>query len=452
MVAEKIRKAVAPAYLFACLILGGSAQGAWQNMVLQLLGLAIIAFAAATRSTERFPRMAKPPLYLALVAIAVVVLQLVPLPPGLWLTGGRAVIADGFKLIGRPVPPLAISVAPYDSIGTLYSFIPPLALFCAMTRLRAYEPAWIALALVLGTLAGMLLGVVQVASPGANHWYLYPETNFGSAVGFFANAAHMADLLVITLPFVAAFAALARIRDAQASWALRSVLAVVAVVLIAGIALNGALAGYALAAPVIMASLLIVVRPRGLWRRAIAALAGLALIGSLAALAAVGIGASRLGTNAILSVQSRHEILATTGKAIADNLPWGTGLGSFVSVYPLYENADRVTNDYVVHAHNDYAEIALELGIPGIILMIVFLGWWLAAALAPWRTPGAGPFARAASIASAAVLAHSVVDFPLRTAAIGACFAAFCALLADRRIPLKRTPGDLWATRHVVIR
>ena len=30
---------VAPAYLLACLILGGSAQGVWQNMVLQLLGL-----------------------------------------------------------------------------------------------------------------------------------------------------------------------------------------------------------------------------------------------------------------------------------------------------------------------------------------------------------------------------------------------------------------------------
>ena len=37
---------VAPAYLFACLILGGSAQGIWQNMVLQLAGIAIIAWAA----------------------------------------------------------------------------------------------------------------------------------------------------------------------------------------------------------------------------------------------------------------------------------------------------------------------------------------------------------------------------------------------------------------------
>jgi O-antigen ligase len=451
-VAERIRKTVGPAYLFACLILGGSAQGAWQNMILQLLGLAIIAFAAAAPSNKRFLSMAKPPLYIALAAIGLVVLQSVPLPPDLWATGCRTVIATGFKLLGQPVPALPISVAPYASISSLFSFIPPLALFCGMTRLRAYEPTWIALAMVLGTLAGVLLGVIQVANPGSTHWYLYPETNFGSAVGFFANSAHMADLLVITLPFVAALAAVARTREIQGYWASALVLAGLGFVLVVGIALNGALAGYALALPVIIASLLIVIRPHSRWKKAIAAVAALTMIGSLGGLAATGIGAGKLGSNAVISVQSRYDILATTGRAITDNLPWGTGLGSFVRVYPLYENADRVTNDYVIHAHDDYAEIALELGVPGIILMIIFLGWWVAAALAPWRVAGGGPFARAASIASTAVLAHSLVDFPVRTAAISACFAAFCALLADRRIPLRRSPEDLWTTRHVVIR
>ena len=43
---SRARAMVAPAYLFACLILGGSAQGVWQNMILLLAGLAIIAWAA----------------------------------------------------------------------------------------------------------------------------------------------------------------------------------------------------------------------------------------------------------------------------------------------------------------------------------------------------------------------------------------------------------------------
>ena len=42
-----VKSLVAPVYLLACLILGGSAQGIWQNMLLQLAGLAIIAWAAA---------------------------------------------------------------------------------------------------------------------------------------------------------------------------------------------------------------------------------------------------------------------------------------------------------------------------------------------------------------------------------------------------------------------
>ena len=62
------------------------------------------------------------------------------------------------------------------------------------------------------------------------------------------------------------------------------------------------------------------------------------------------------------------------------------------------------------------------------------------------------PVARAASIASAAILAHSLVDFPLRTAAISAAFAMFAALLADRRQPIASDPGDLRPTRHFVLR
>src|SRR5581483_8764729 len=43
------RSLIAPLYLFGCLILGGSAQGIWQNMVLQLAGVSIVAWALAGR-------------------------------------------------------------------------------------------------------------------------------------------------------------------------------------------------------------------------------------------------------------------------------------------------------------------------------------------------------------------------------------------------------------------
>jgi O-antigen ligase len=134
-------------------------------------------------------------------------------------------------------------------------------------------------------------------------------------------------------------------------------------------------------------------------------------------------------------------------------MPFGSGLGSFENVYHLYEVPEQVTSVYVVHAHNDYAEMALEVGLPGIILMLLFLVWWSLAVWRAWRTNEAGPFARAAAIASAAILIHSIVDFPLRTTAIAASFAMCLALLSSSRAaPPKQDEGELRPARHVVIR
>jgi len=135
-----------------------------------------------------------------------------------------------------------------------------------------------------------------------------------------------------------------------------------------------------------------------------------------------------------------------------DFLPFGSGLGSFRRVYHLYERPEQVTSIYVVHVHDDYVELALETGVAGMIVMALFLAWWAVAVWRVWRTAEAGPFARAASIASGAILVHSLVDFPLRTAAISAVFAMCVALLADRRAPRSKEPSDLRPARHTVIR
>jgi O-antigen ligase len=130
-------------------------------------------------------------------------------------------------------------------------------------------------------------------------------------------------------------------------------------------------------------------------------------------------------------------------------MPFGSGLGSFRNVYRLYERPEQVTSEYVVHAHNDYAELVLELGLAGIVLMILFLAWWTMGVWRAWRSVEVGPFARAAAIASAAVLIHSVADFPLRTAAISACFAMCLALLADSRAAPPKEETQLRRRRHV---
>jgi len=446
-----VKSSVAPAYLLACLILGGSAQGIWQNTLLQLAGLGIIAWAAAT-GDEPLPKSAQALMLILIAAFVIVVLQLIPLPASLWAHGLRMRIAEGYSLLGRPVPSLPLSLTPYASLSTLLAIIPPLAVFCAILRLGAFRASWLAAALLAGAVAGITLGALQVVAPGAaSPWYLYHETNRGVAVGFFANANHMADLLVCGLPFIAALAAGGRSRNIQRYSALLIILAGAALLLVVGIALNGSLAGYTLAVPAIAASILIVAPAQRSVRVPVAIIAGLALVAAVAAMASTSIGSSRIGQEASGSVESRQEILKTTGRAIRDTMPFGSGLGSFVKVYPLYESADHVTPEYVVHAHNDYAELTLELGLAGVLLIGVFLAWWTAAVRAGWRTGGGGPYARAASIASAVILVHSVVDFPLRTAAISATFAMCLGLLINRRPAQRQDPADLRPARHLVV-
>lgn len=452
---DRLREAAAPSYLFLCLLLGGSAQGVWGNMLLQLLGLAIIAWAGAAARAEPLALPAKQLLLLAAAALAWVALQLIPLPASLWThLGGREQIASGYRVLGIPPPAFPISVTPYKSLNSLLTVIPPLAIFCAIVRLKAYRPSWLALAILSGAMAGILLGAMQVASadPQSSPWYLYAQTNWGVAVGFFANANHMAILLVICLPFLAAVLAAGRRLSAQRHSALVALVVATGVVIIVGIALNGSLAAYGLAVPVVLASLLIILPSGSRSRLWLMGIAGLLLLGIVVMLANTNVGATKLAQESVTSVGSREVILDTTSDAIRDFLPLGSGLGSFRDVYQLYERPMEVTNTYVVHAHNDFVEFALETGVPGIVLMLLFLAWWAAAVWRLWGSAEAGPFARAATIASAAILAHSLVDFPLRTAAVGGCFAVFLALLADRRAPLAADKSDLRPTRHFVLR
>ena len=448
---SRARTLVAPVYLFACLILGGSAQGIWANMILQLAGVAIIAWAAMARSDEPLAPSATQLLLLAALAIAVVAIQLIPLPASLWTSiGPRARIAEGFQALGLQTPPEPLSLTPAKTLNALLGLIPPLAIFCAMVRLKAYRPQWLAVALIAGTVAGIALGALQVASSNAtlSPWYLYEDTSVGKGVGFFANADHMATLLVITIPFLAAIISAARTANMQRYSAVVAIAVGVGLLVIVGLALNGSLAGYALTLPVLAASALVILPAGSRLRLAIVAVAVVLMIGAVAALETTAIGSGEIGEHAKSAVESRSDLLATTSRAAADFMPFGSGLGSFPNVYSLYENPQDVSNVYVVHAHNDYVELLLELGIAGAVLILLFLAWWLIAVWRAWRTAEAGPFARAAAIASAAMLFHSAVDFPLRTAAIAACFGLCLALLADSRAAPPKERKELRRRRH----
>lgn len=62
---------------------------------------------------------------------------------------------------------------------------------------------------------------------------------------------------------------------------------------------------------------------------------------------------------------SRFQYWATSLKIILDHFWLGTGIGTYSIVYPQYQ-ADHA-NMFVTHAHNDYLELTVEMGIIGIL-------------------------------------------------------------------------------------
>jgi len=438
-----------PAFLFLCLILGGaSAAGLWANVLLQLLAIMVLFAAAIVRPETPLSRPARQLLVLLALLAGLILVQLVPLPPAIWTAlPGRDHVREGFELVGRPLPWLPISLSPHATIASALWLLPAVAMLLAMLRIGARE-SLVGWAIILATAISVLIGAMQITGGHESPWYFYEITNYGVTVGFFANANHMATLLVVTVPFLGALYMMARSksRTAQKSAGLFVILAGLFALVLVGLVINGSLAGIGLMLPVSAATVLLMFRRRRVPAWALA-LVVLMTVGSVGAVFSGRFDNNLISDDASASVVSRHTTFTTSFEAIKDYFPFGSGIGSFQPIYRLYEDPTLVSTTYINHVHSDWIELVLETGLPGLVLLILFLVWWSRRTAAIWRAPEIDYIARAATIATAAILAHSLVDYPLRTAAIGALFAACCAMMADRRVGAPRG-GQRWPTKR----
>lgn len=422
-------------YFLLCLILGGaSAAGLWANVLLQLIAVLLIALALGVRPRSPPTRSGRRLLILLVAAIGVVLLQLVPLPPALWtMLPGREGVREGFELLNQPLPWLPISLAAHDTIASALWLLPAVAVLLWILKMGVSETllAWI---MVIVMVLSVLVGAMQITGGEASPWYFYQITNYGVTVGFFANANHLATFLIVTVPFLGALymAARARGRSAHKSAGLVVILGGFYGLIVVGLAINGSLAGLGLMLPVTGATLLLLRRGRGVPGWAVALLALLAL-GSVAAVMSDRFDNNLITEEARSDTFSRYTTFTTSFEALKDHLPVGSGIGTFRPVYRLYEDPERVTTTFINHVHSDPIEIVLETGLFGLVLLLLFGAWWVRRTIAIWRAPEPDYFARAATVATAAIMAHSLVEYPLRTAAISVLFAACCALMASGR-------------------
>lgn len=441
-----LRIAIVPAYLFLCLILGGaSAAGFWSNMVLQLIAIPIIAWSLLIRRSTPMSSSSRTLVWLLGLMLLLIGLQLVPLPPAIWTAlPGREGVAAGFAMLDLPLPWLPISLASDATLASALWLLPAIAVLLGIVRLGGFKPSWLAWAIGIVTLLSVALGALQIVGGEGSRWYFYKITNYGVTTGFFSNANHMATLLVSTVPFLAALylTAKRRGRSLQRMSGLIVILGGALTVVFVGLAANRSLAGLGLAIPVLAASLLMILsRKRALPRWPIALVALLA-IGSVAIAFSAPFGNNLTSAEAQASTESRYTSFTRTLEASKDYMPVGSGIGSFQAIYRTHEDPAEVTRFYMNHVHSDLIELILETGVPGVILILLFLYWWSRRAISIWRAEEPDYFARAATIASAAIIAHSLVDYPLRTAGISAIFAMCCALMAEPRARAQKRQSE----------
>lgn len=407
------------------MLLGGASRDApWRLSLVELSALPALYFALRREAPDGQDRA---PLWLWGCLAFIPVAQLMPLPPFIWraLPQGEA-RAEALGLAGLAPGWSPWSLTPRDTLQNLVALLPPFAAFVLTDRLSDFgRRRLIWLLTGLGALS-LVLGMAQWAGGPTHGPYLFAYANRDSPTGLFANRNHEAALVLCLWPLAAA---LARADRADLGQWLAPIL-----ILAGGVSLGvlKSRTGIVLALPVAILSVALYAWRLGRIGPVIGAVvAGLAAVAGVAVFALAPLLA-RFGA----AGEEPRFIGWRIGLQIArDNWPWGSGLGSFDTVYRAYEGPDQVTAVFFQHAHNDVLETAIEAGLPGLLAGGLFLVWWGWSLPKVWRSraaPGGG-VALASVLITLILMVFSVGDYPLRTPSLAVVFACACALISGRR-------------------
>jgi O-antigen ligase len=447
--------------VICCVVVGGGgggshlADGILQFLTLPLLLVSLWRLVDLRSGTVGKIRPLRWELVFCGAVVLVPLLQLVPLPPSIWSAlPNRKPEAFVFDLLGGEMPWMPISVSPEATWLSALSLLPPIAVFLGCLLLSYRERRLMTLVVLSVGLVSVFLALIQVSQGPSNPWHLYGFNSAGEAVGFFANRNHQAALFNTLTPFAAAWAidAAYTAQSRRGRYDAATVLAPVAaltvlIILVSAEGMTRSRAGLGLMIVAIFGAFALAFSDRrarrGSDRRR----------GTGVTPAKVLLGATALAM--VFTVQftlyqvmerfasdplgdGRITFARKTIEAAKAYMPFGSGMGTFVPVYAMLEKPqDAMINVYANRAHDDFLELWLESGVVGIVLIGLFVVWWLLRSVKIWRRAPPGGLeidqllARAATLIIGLLMAHSLVEYPLRTDALAAIMAFACALLID---------------------
>ena len=416
--------------LTAALLAGGGSRGVG-DAVVHLAALPALLLAVMRWQWAPASRAQRVLAVLCASAIALAVLQLLPLPPAIYaMLPGRSDVLAELAQAGQPHGWLPLTLDRWGTVRALLAlmvFTSFWALACTLThdaRLRLLK-----LALILATLTA-LLGYAQSAAGIHSLLRPYDYHHPIGAIGLFANRNHFACLMAMLLPFAVALGVQAQARrSAPVALAWYAV----AAMLFLAAALSFSRTGLVLACATALASVLLLSPRTG-------AASGQGGIRRWAPLAAIGVAIAGIAVYAWDGISQRlqqdpmedlrWQYLRYGWDAAQAYLPWGSGWGSFKSVYAPFEPVGAMREVFALHAHNDLLETAIESGVPGLVLQLtLFVTVVCVTRKSLIDRTFHGPILGPAALGAYDPMVHSLVDYPLRTHSVAVVFALVLSFL-----------------------
>lgn len=402
-------------------------------------------------------RSSRPVFWLLGGAAVLPLIQIVPLPPSLWMAlPARELFTEPANIAGGVQPWRPISISPAATLNALFSLIVPVSVLVLAASLRETDRPWLLSALLLSVIAAMLMGLLQFSGAGFDNPFVNGVR--GSIDGMFANRNHFALFLAFACLMAPVWAFVQR---DQLSWRLP---AAVGIILLAALTIlaTGSRAGMAVGVLSLALGPLIVREdvmrlfrdmPRWALPTTIAALAStiIAFVG-VSFLSGRAASIDRL-TMLDVGGDMRQEGLGPVLDIVRANFPFGVGMGGFDAAFRIAEPNQFLKLLYFNHAHNDWLELVMEGGAFGLVLLVAALWWWIRASMVVWRRTKTGAVAQIAGRLGSAmillVLLASIADYPARTPmimamlVIAACWLAWGQQCARDRASLPREARSL---------
>lgn len=403
--------------LSVLLIAGGASHTDVTGQVVTRTAAWLVLVMAILCGVQPVAGRAGPAFWLLLATVLLVLLQLVPLPPGIWtLLPGRGAILDTplDQTIWRPW-----SIIPWATINAASSLIVPVVTFYLVSALREEEQAWLPVILLGVIFLSMLVGLLQFSGLIIDNPFL--NDTVGSISGTFANRNHLALFLAMGC-LIAPVWALAEKQEAR--WRAPVALALMTLFALTILA-TGSRAG-------ILAGLLALImglalswhdvrralhgRPRWIFPALITAIIGIITMFILVSITVDRAESIRRALEVDPGQDMRARGLSTVLSMISTYFPVGAGFGGFDAIFRWHEPFELLKQTYFNHAHNDFLEIVLDGGLPALLLLLATLGWYVTTSIQAWRASGRQDILpRLGSAMLLLILVASAFDYPART-------------------------------------